>query len=147
MLQYKKEKMWHLSQLSTVSCQLLTLPKHSQEIFPGSLQSVCPVNTWENIIFRQFSKGHYFSRDLRQFHDIWQQQNIQDFSVMKFGMNFFKFFFNKIFLRTSLTFLSWKFTFTCDQLSSPVITCQPTRNTRPAACKMSGLFDSAVCVW
>ena len=63
-IQSTKEKKGHPSKLSTVNCQLS--PSNTPQQLPGDVpwkSALClPVNIWENIIFRQFYKGHYFSR-------------------------------------------------------------------------------------
>ena len=58
-------------QLSTVNCHLLTLPNNSQEMFPGSLHSVCQSISGKILFSGNFLNYTIFlARDLCQFHDI-----------------------------------------------------------------------------
>ena len=109
----------NVTPLSTVNCQLSpsNTPQLSQEIFPGSLHSVCQSISGKIL----FSGTIFLAQDLHQFHDIsWQK-----FSVMKFWMKILKNFFQN-FPHDLLTFYhensKSQSLVTCHL--SPVITCQ-----------------------
>ena len=144
-IQSTKEKTWHPSQLSTVNCHLLTLPNNSQEMFPGSLHSVCQSISGKILFSGNFLKDTILlTWDLHQFHDISWQNFPGLFCHEIFNENVKKFF--QTFLTSSLTFYcensKSQSLVTCHL--SPVITCQPDRKlTRPAACRISFFLKSA----
>ena len=136
-------------QLSTVNCHLLTIPKHSTGDVPWKSATLSAQSIPGKILFSgNFIKDTIFLRICVNFMTF-DKRNFSGLLCHEISNEFLKTKFFKIFLRTSLTFLSWKFTITITHGTS-VITCHhlSTRletDSNPASCKISVFLFCLVC--